>query len=159
EVHIYTSDLDFFPVFEALQSTSCRGRLFFREGRVSDEPISCADSAEPIKVNWLLEACGIGWGHENSVFPPITTPNCDAEPFFVGLSTHGGPFEVRFVESTSSMEVSYFVNSALQCGVTNSALIVYALAEKFMLTPGNDLFGKISDLFVSEQSKLQGRAT
>jgi NYN domain len=48
EVHIYTSDSDLYPVFEALQDTRCRGVLFYQEGRTSQELIFSADRSEPI---------------------------------------------------------------------------------------------------------------
>lgn len=48
EIHIYTSDADLYPVFEALQDTRCRGVLFYQEGRTSQELIFSADRSEPI---------------------------------------------------------------------------------------------------------------
>lgn len=54
EVHIYTSDADLYPVFEALQDTRCRGVLFYQFGRTSKELIHSADRAEPLRMINLI---------------------------------------------------------------------------------------------------------
>jgi uncharacterized LabA/DUF88 family protein len=69
ELAIYTSDLDFFPLFEALQATPCRGRLFFSESRTSTELIRSADQAEPITLGLALSWCGKGPGQSSKFYP------------------------------------------------------------------------------------------
>jgi len=131
ELHIYTNDLDFFPVFEALQSTSCRGRLFHNLERPPNDLIPFADSAEPIRLNDLLEACEIGWGNSNSIYSR-DNPSLTGEPIFHGESMHGSLFEVRFDIDARLFEVKYFANGRYEYLRTGSALLVYGIAEKFM---------------------------
>jgi uncharacterized LabA/DUF88 family protein len=57
EVHIYTSDSDLYPVFEALRETRCRGILWYEEGRTSRELIYSADVAQPITISSVLRWC------------------------------------------------------------------------------------------------------
>lgn len=57
EATIMTSDLDFFPLFEALLQTKTRSRLRYQIGRTSQELIGAADQSTPITAydffNWL----------------------------------------------------------------------------------------------------------
>lgn len=56
EIHIYTSDADLYPVFEALQDTRCRGVLFYEEGRTANELVFSADRSEPIRITGIVNA-------------------------------------------------------------------------------------------------------
>lgn len=56
EVHIYTSDADLYPVFEALQDTRCRGVLFYEEGRTASELVYSADRSQPLKLTDILSS-------------------------------------------------------------------------------------------------------
>ncbi len=144
ELHIYTNDLDFFPVFEALQSTSCRGRLFFKTGSPPISLINYADSAEPIKVTWLLRACGRDWGHTNSIFPrPSETPS-GCSPFFQSQTVAGRDFSIRAPQK-GIVEVSAFFNEKFHVWQTDKALLAFALAEKFCADPPHSLLMLIRD--------------
>lgn len=55
EIEIYTSDSDLYPVFEALQGTRCRGKLWYQRGRTAQELIFSADWAEEITFSKALE--------------------------------------------------------------------------------------------------------
>ncbi|WP_306121098.1 NYN domain-containing protein [Roseovarius sp. MMSF_3359] len=57
EIELYASDVDFFPVFEALQNTNCRGVLRYQIGKTNDEIIFAADKAKPIRATELLRMC------------------------------------------------------------------------------------------------------
>lgn len=54
EIHIYTSDSDLYPVFEALQETRCRGKLFYQEGIAAKELVYSADEAIKISLSSML---------------------------------------------------------------------------------------------------------
>ena len=55
EIHIYTSDADLYPLFEAFQQTNCKGILHFAEGRARDELIFSADAARPITISRMKD--------------------------------------------------------------------------------------------------------
>ncbi len=131
ELHIYTNDLDFFPVFEALQSTSCRGRLFHSPEKPPNDLLPFTDSAEAVRINLLLEACGVGWGHSNSIYT-LGAGVAGETPFLVGESIHSGAFEMRFYSIERSFEVKYFINSRCEFLITKSPVLAYGIAEKFM---------------------------
>lgn len=59
ELIVFTSDLDLYPLFEALQSTKCKGRLRFQEGRAAPELIHAADIADPLSINNLHAWTGL----------------------------------------------------------------------------------------------------
>lgn len=139
ELHIYTGDLDFFPVFEALQATSCRGRLFYEDGKEPADLVPYADSAEPISLEWLLGHCGMGWGHANSVFPPNSEPISKAPPTISGVSIHGGEFDLIFDPDDRIFEVRYVINGHMQCSRTDRWMIAYGIAQRFMRDPPGDL--------------------
>lgn len=138
ELYIYTNDLDFFPVFEALQSTSCRGRLFYNAEFPPNDLIPFADSAEPIDPNFLFEACAIGWGNSNSIFPK-EMPSFKHAPFLTGTSIHGGKFEMRQHSEEKCIEVIYTVNGREECFKDSNGLLAYAIAIKFMHEPPQGL--------------------
>jgi uncharacterized LabA/DUF88 family protein len=142
ELHIYTNDLDFFPVFEALQSTSCRGRLYHSHERPPSDLIPFADSAEPVGFNFLLEACGKGWGHAASIYTSAVA-YCNEDPFITGQSLHGDLFEIRYDPVRQVLEVRYWVNGGVSCIVTESAILAYGVAEKFMRVLPNDLLQRL----------------
>jgi uncharacterized LabA/DUF88 family protein len=54
EIHIYTSDSDLYPVFEALQDTRCRGVLFYQDGHTTLELVHCADRSEPLRLTGII---------------------------------------------------------------------------------------------------------
>jgi hypothetical protein len=57
EATVYTSDLDFFPLFEALLQSKTRSHLGYQIGKTSLELIQAADYAEPLTFvdfnSWL----------------------------------------------------------------------------------------------------------
>lgn len=56
---IYTCDLDFWPLFEALSKTRVRSVLRYRPGKTADELIQMADIAKPLTVkhfaSWIVD--------------------------------------------------------------------------------------------------------
>ena len=62
EVHIYTSDSDLYPVFEALQNTKCRGILWYGQGITSKDLIYSADRSQEITITSLLSWSK--WSHK-----------------------------------------------------------------------------------------------
>jgi uncharacterized LabA/DUF88 family protein len=54
---ILTSDLDFYPVFEALLQSQVRSTLIFRPGHTKRDLIEVADSTIPLRALSLLECC------------------------------------------------------------------------------------------------------
>lgn len=97
QLTIVTSDMDFFPVFEALQQTSCRGVLRYQADKTSDELIYCADEATPIFFQEL-----INWCNNETVrrlfgaFEKID--NFDRNNYFEFVSENGQPIWIRFDE-------------------------------------------------------------
>lgn len=69
EVHIYSSDLDFFPVFEALQATQTRGHLHYQPDRTSEELRRVADGSHPFTVTRALSVCRLAPEKQNAFFP------------------------------------------------------------------------------------------
>jgi uncharacterized LabA/DUF88 family protein len=60
---VMTSDLDFFPLFEAMLSTRTRSKLLYQFGKTSRELVSAADASEPLTAidfaNWARQTAGI----------------------------------------------------------------------------------------------------
>lgn len=73
EITIPTSDTDFFPVFEMMNQTKCRGILRYQRGRSSDELVFAADQSAPIELRELAHWCGVDEGHHASIFPKAET--------------------------------------------------------------------------------------
>jgi uncharacterized LabA/DUF88 family protein len=63
EIHVYTSDADLYPAFDALQNTRSRGVLYFQPGRTANELIFSADRAVAITfsgaIDWVKASAGI----------------------------------------------------------------------------------------------------
>ena len=59
QIEIFTSDSDLYPLFEAFQSTNCRGTLWYEEGRAPDELIYSADRAIPLTFMLVMDWAGI----------------------------------------------------------------------------------------------------
>ena len=57
EAAIITSDLDFFPLFEALLQTKTRSTLMYQLGRTSTELITTADNSVPLTL-WSVAEWG-----------------------------------------------------------------------------------------------------
>ena len=54
---VLTSDLDFYPVFEALLQSRVHTTLIYRPGHVASELIEVADGAIPLRFSTLLDCC------------------------------------------------------------------------------------------------------
>lgn len=83
EIHIFTSDVDFYPVFEALQQTGCRGVLRYQSGKAPRELIYSADIAHFFTISEVLAWCGMGPGMADGrdLFPePITVSHIPDAP-------------------------------------------------------------------------------
>lgn len=80
EIHIYTSDSDIYPVFEALKETRCRGTLYYDARKAKEELIYAADSAYPIDYHMLSSWLQISTDLRkiNTEFSPTQTIEIDS---------------------------------------------------------------------------------
>lgn len=63
EIHIFTSDSDLYPVFEALQQTRCKGILNYHEGKTVSQLIYSADVALPITISKVIH-----WSGQSNIY-------------------------------------------------------------------------------------------
>lgn len=107
EISIITSDLDFYPVFEALAETKARGVLFYDPDRTSKELIYSADVAEPLNYERIVSFLHKDLQHELSVSQSnlgsssnaIISPSPDIN---IHLSKTGGIYRAWYVQKSTT---------------------------------------------------------